>query len=235
MQVLRTIELKRNARDLATWHFPTTSGFLLHTAKTPSLYRWERPIKARSVSRRFMVKSSPVSPYNHNQNAVLPMKSRSLFWLLPACVFAIAACEPQGAASGDFNLPEGDAAKGQQHFVTLGCVSCHRIRDVDLPEPEERGPVRVLLGSTTRITSYGDLATSIVNPSHRLSPRYRKDEISKEGESLMTSNNDVMTVTQLTDLIAFLQPHYQKVSRPRYTYRTYRYSADASEDAATDE
>jgi len=74
--------------------------------------------------------------------------------------------------------------------------------------------------------SYGQLATSIVNPSHRLSRRYRTDEVSQEGESLMTSYNDVLTVTQLTDLIAFLQAHYREAERPGYKYPVYTYQSD---------
>ena len=72
----------------------------------------------------------------------------------------------------------------------IGCVGCHVVVDAELPEPPEAGPVRVLLGSRTgRTMSYGQLVTSIVNPSHRLSRRYRRDEVSHKGESLMTSYN----------------------------------------------
>ena len=152
------------------------------------------------------------------------MRKLSSLILMSSFVFLAAGCNQPGSSTTEFNLPEGNAEKGQEHFVTLGCNSCHSVRDVDLPEPEMEGPVSVMLGTRTRITSYGELVTSIVNPSHRLSPRYRRDQVSVEGESLMTINNDVMTVTQLTDLIAFLEPHYQKVSRPGYTYRTYDYS-----------
>ena len=152
------------------------------------------------------------------------MRKLSSLILVSSFALLAAGCNQPGSSTTDFNLPEGDAEKGRQHFVALGCISCHTVRDIDLPDPEMEGPVSVMLGTRTRITSYGELVTSIVNPSHRLSPRYRKDEVSSDGESLMISNNDVMTVTQLTDLIAFLEPQYQKVSRPGYTYRTYDYS-----------
>ena len=146
--------------------------------------------------------------------------------LLSALLFS--ACQQQRAEHRQFVLPEGDAALGQQHFVELGCVSCHRVRNLDLPGAGEGGPVNVMIGSQTRITTYGDLVTSIVNPSHRLSPRYPRDQISEDGQSLMISNNDVMTVTQLTDLVAFLLPQYERVSRPGYKYRTYDYSRSGS-------
>ncbi len=134
-------------------------------------------------------------------------------------LLALGGCDPGDRAQGRIHLPEGDPERGKAHFVALGCVNCHVVVGAELPEPE--GPLRVILGSTGRIASYGDLVTSIVNPSHKLSPRYREDEVSEDGESLMAVYNDVMTVSQLTDLVAFLQQHYQRISRPRYQYRRY--------------
>ena len=146
-------------------------------------------------------------------------------------LICLSGCQRDDRRQGDIYLPKGDPAKGETHFVSLGCVACHVVIDAELPEPPEAGPVRVLLGSRTgRAMSYGQLVTSIVNPSHRLSRRYRRDEVSHEGESLMTSYNDVLTVTQLTDLVAFLQAHYKEVDRPGYQYPVYTYqSGDESE------
>ena len=71
--------------------------------------------------------------------------------------------------------------------------------------------------------SYGQLVTSIVNPSHRLAPKYFSENIAKDGESLMTNYNDMLTVTQLTDLVAYLQLHYEDVLRPGFQYPSYKY------------
>jgi len=162
---------------------------------------------------------------------------RSLFNNLVAlcALICLSACDPDNRRQGDIYLPEGDAAKGEMHFVSLGCVSCHRVIGAELPEPAEAGPARVLLGSRTGPRprmSYGHLVTSIVNPSHRLSARYPRDEVSQEGESLMTFYNDVLTVTQLTDLVAFLQAHYEKADRPGYKYPSYTYQADDDSENA---
>ena len=142
-----------------------------------------------------------------------------------AALFALiclTACDQDDRRQGNIYLPNGDAAKGKMHFVSLGCVDCHSVIGAELPEAVEAGPVRVVLGSRTSPgMSYGQLVTSIVNPSHRLSPRYRRDEVSQDGESLMISYNDVLTVAQLTDLVAFLQGHYKKADRPGYRYRDY--------------
>lgn len=134
----------------------------------------------------------------------------------------LSACDRPGPSQGDIYLPAGDPARGEMYFASLGCTSCHSVFGAQLPEPAEAGPVRVLLGSqTSRKLSYGKLVTSIVNPSHRLSALYRKDEVSEGGESLMPSYNDVLTVTQLTDLIAFLDAYYETADRPDYEYRAY--------------
>ena len=145
--------------------------------------------------------------------------------LIALCALTcLAACDRDTQGHGDIHLPEGDAARGKMLFVSLGCVSCHSVIGAELPEPAETGPVRVLLGSHTGLKmSYGQLVTSIVNPSHRLSPRHRKDRVSKDGESLMTFYNDVLTVTQLTDLVAFLQAHYKQADRRGYDYPAHTY------------
>ena len=147
--------------------------------------------------------------------------------LLLCALTCLSACDRGDRGQGQLYLPEGDAASGATHFVSLGCVGCHVVVDADLPEPAKAGPVRVMLGSRTgRRMSYGQLVTSIVNPSHKLAARYRADEVSKDGESLMRSYNDVMTVTQLADLVAFLQTHYEASERPGYKYPVYDYKSD---------
>ncbi len=139
----------------------------------------------------------------------------------------LGACVQDSQSRGGVYLPPGDAAEGQEHFVALGCVACHTVVGADLPEPAADSAVRVLLGSRTgRSLSYGELITSIVNPSHRLASRYREDQVAQDGESMMAVYNDVMTVTQLTHLVAFLQAHYEESERPGYKYPTYKYGAD---------
>ena len=149
-------------------------------------------------------------------------------------LLSVSACEQVEPSQGALHLPEGDANQGARHFVSLGCVSCHKVVGAELPDPVDAGPVRVLLGSRTgRTMSYDQLVTSVVNPSHRLSSRYRKDKVSEGGQSLMTSYNDVMTVTQLTDIVAFLQAHYVKAERPGYKYPVYSYTSENENESET--
>jgi hypothetical protein len=123
-----------------------------------------------------------------------------------------------------FRLPDGDADRGLEAFTALQCHACHSVEGLDL-QFLGTGAADVKLGGTVlRVKTYGELVTSIINPSHKLAPGYRPQEVSTEGESLMTLAhvNDVMTVQQLIDVVAFLQAHYEVVP-PEYDPYTYVY------------
>lgn len=120
------------------------------------------------------------------------------------------ACMPSPESAVGFRLPDGDADSGRAAFVDLQCQGCHTIAGVEL-EFTGTGAVRVELGgSVSRVRTYGELVTSIINPSHRLAPGYDRDYVTSGGESIMTMAyiNDVMTVQQLVDVVAFLQAQY---------------------------
>lgn len=133
---------------------------------------------------------------------------------------SLAACDsgPKGAMG--FTLPDGDAEKGQANYVTFGCHSCHSTEAV--PQLEGAGEISVALGGeTTRIKSYGELVTSIINPSHRVARRKSTDMADESGASKMVTYNDVMTVTQLIDMVAFVQSNYTLSPYSRSNYPVY--------------
>jgi L-cysteine S-thiosulfotransferase len=145
-------------------------------------------------------------------------------WAGTALLAVVTGCNMAATSSQAFNLPEGDAGNGRNAFVSLECTACHKVRDLDLPAPQTQGPVMVVLGGgVTRVKSYGELVTSIINPSHRLARGFPADDTGRGGESPMAVYNDVMTVTQLIDLVAFLQSQYDVVPRPGYRYPVYKY------------
>jgi mono/diheme cytochrome c family protein len=112
-----------------------------------------------------------------------------------------------------FRLPDGNADRGLEVFTRLQCHACHSVEGLEL-RYLGTGAADVKLGGTvTRVKTYGELVTSIINPSHKLAPGYRPDAVSTDGESLMTLArvNDVMTVQQLIDIVAFLQARYEVV------------------------
>jgi len=72
------------------------------------------------------------------------------------------------------------------------------------------------------LKSYSELVTSVINPSHELIRHRRAEDVSQDGQSLMVVYNDVMTVSELSDIVAFLETRYSKIERPkvRYTLHT---------------
>jgi len=117
----------------------------------------------------------------------------------------------------NFTLPEGDAERGKAAFAALQCYTCHKVDGVSglpVPSPTVADPV-VIGGEVTRVKTYGDLLTAIVNPSHNLSEQLKKEWMAGK-LSPMPQFNHVMTVEQMIDLVTFLQPRYKPLP-PLYT------------------
>ena len=138
-------------------------------------------------------------------------------------ILAMTACSPGPESARGLVLPQGDVDAGRQAFVDLQCHGCHRINGVDLPQFLGTAPVAIVLGGESRrVRTYGDLVTSIVNPSHRLIAGFPAEQVSRDGQSIMPVLNDVMTVRQLIDLVALLQSSYEIVPPTDEAY-SYRY------------
>jgi hypothetical protein len=121
----------------------------------------------------------------------------------------VPGCGSDRRSAAGFRLPPGgNANAGKAAFVELGCNSCHVVSGVDLPRPATPPAVPVVLGGTVgRPPTDGYLVTSIIYPSYTLA-RYAVRDIPSGGESRMPHYADRMSVTQLTNLVAFLQDHY---------------------------
>jgi mono/diheme cytochrome c family protein len=120
-----------------------------------------------------------------------------------------------------FRLPDGDAVAGREAFLYMQCHQCHSIEGVELPAiPGQPPPYVELGGAVSKVKTYGELVTAIINPSHRLAQGYARDVVAVEGESKMYNYNAHMTVKELTDIVMYLQPMYN-VQVPEYHYRIY--------------
>lgn len=139
---------------------------------------------------------------------MLSLKNLVCLQIAIASLF-VGGCTPAPTSGSGFTLPTGDSEKGQQVFVEQNCHRCHTVAATDLPIVEEREMNLRLGGEVARIGTYGELVTSIINPSHRLAKGHVTEDVSAEGESLMENYNDVLTVSQLIDLVAFLQSRYK--------------------------
>lgn len=143
--------------------------------------------------------------------------------LLIGFSIALGGCAPDAKSAAGFRLPDGDAVKGREAFVYMQCNQCHTIVGEQFPEILLADPPYVELGGkVSRVKTYGELVTSIINPSHKLADGYAKDLVSEDGESNMYVYNRHMTVQELIDLVMFLQSKYEVVP-PRYDYRVYPY------------
>ena len=128
---------------------------------------------------------------------------------VPAIVAACASATLFG-----FPAEQGDSVAGRQAFIDHRCHQCHSIADERLPPLAGADrPILELGGPTSVVRSYADLTTSIINPNHAISERYRDQQLLKTEipvESPMPMPNlDTMTVRQLIDIVAFLDSRYR--------------------------
>ncbi|MFT4993829.1 MAG: sulfur-oxidizing protein SoxX [Paraglaciecola sp.] len=133
--------------------------------------------------------------------------------------FILQGCNPGPDSPRGFSLPSGDAVKGEKVLMKYQCLACHNLEGFDYDSFNKQFEPPVLLGGTSaRVKTYADLVSSIINPSHRLAGNYPLSLTQQDGVSKMRVFNDVMTVTELVNLVAFLQPKY---TVPPYEYTHY--------------
>lgn len=159
---------------------------------------------------------------------VLVISAFALVLLLPGCT----PCDKDDPDTVALTLPSGTVEAGKQAFEDLRCTACHTVSGVEgLNEPLAQVPVPdlgvVLVGH-----SRDSIATAIVLPSHigssdtelwsdwstsqrvwvgpgqQIPDEEAVEEAVEETAetiSIMTDYSDVITVQQLSDLVAFLQ------------------------------
>jgi mono/diheme cytochrome c family protein len=103
-----------------------------------------------------------------------------------------------------FSLPGGDRMKGRQVFVDLECYKCHAVPGENFPtsggDAKNVGPELTGMGGQHPAEYF---AESILAPNAVIldGPGYT----GPDGKSIMPSYADSLSVTQLVDLVAFLQ------------------------------
>ena len=148
------------------------------------------------------------------------MKKVSTLVLLLTAIAVVAGCDRDPMSEKGFRLPDGNAMAGRETFLYMQCNQCHTIEGETLPLVPGYEPYVELGGPVTRVKTYGELVTAIINPSHKLADGYAEELVSEEGESKMYVYNGYMTVQELIDVVSFLQPHYDVVI-PAFQYRVY--------------
>ena len=149
----------------------------------------------------------------------------SLVLLSLISVFLLSACDYGPKSSMGFTLPDGEAGYGKVYFVEFRCIDCHTVvgMEDELLAPEGIDPIMnvPIGGVTTRIATYGELVTSIINPSHKVSEQYRLSPAMDIEQSPMRNYNGIMTVQELIDIVAFVQNQYELAPMPATVYKVY--------------
>ncbi len=140
-------------------------------------------------------------------------------------LFLIVGCDVGPKSSLGFTLPDGDPSLGEKAFIEFRCNDCHVVSG--RPELSTRSDASApimevnLGGPAPRISTYGQLVTAIINPSHRASQEYWAEQRGSENGVEMRNYNDIMSVTELINLVAFIQGQYEFEPFTPTEYREY--------------
>jgi sulfur-oxidizing protein SoxX len=123
----------------------------------------------------------------------------------------VAGCADTSGFSG--LIEQANIEQGRLAFIDHRCHQCHNVTGVSLPALAGASPPMLELGGEIiAVKSYAELMTSIINPNHVISERYREQlrvDTSVPGESPMPMPHiERMSVRQLIDLVAFLDSRY---------------------------
>ena len=118
-----------------------------------------------------------------------------------------------------FALPEGDIEQGKATYMKLSCYECHSMAGIEW-KPGSDSLKIPLGGSVSSLKTYGELVTSVINPSHKIAPGYKLETATGEDLSMMKNYNEVMTVQELVDLVSYLKSEYD-LDLPTTNYYPY--------------
>lgn len=140
-----------------------------------------------------------------------------------SCIFILFACDQGVHSPRGFSLPDGNPEQGKLVFLKHQCLACHSIPELEDDNVErEHSPPISLSSNSAIVKTYAELVTSIINPSHRISRGASWATSDENKNSIMLNYNDVLTVTELIDLVAYIQPYYQVTPWPYTVYPVYQ-------------
>jgi mono/diheme cytochrome c family protein len=132
------------------------------------------------------------------------MKRPQLF-IISLVTLGLSGCDQ---SSKGFSLPPGDIAQGELVFKDMQCLSCHVLEGYERPEGDWELSIP-LGGKGKSLKTYAELVTSVINPSHRLAKVDDMSAIQVDGKSVMPVYNSLMSVSELVDLVTFLESKYE--------------------------
>lgn len=130
-------------------------------------------------------------------------------WTLMCVLFFFiqSGCESQNTLV----LPTGgDIEAGKLAFRRMSCDQCHSTPDIPWKGLELEGDVHVRIGDLNKKpVSYGELVTSIIDPSYKIAKRHVLEMTTKDWASKMRRYNELMTVQDLVDIVTYLEEVYE--------------------------
>jgi hypothetical protein len=109
-----------------------------------------------------------------------------------------------------FTWPQGDPVKGREVFVKLECYSCHEVKGEKFSAPRgEIGPELSMMGPLHEGEYF---AEAIINPNAVIQKGMGYE--AADGSSKMPSYNDLVTVREVIDLVAYLKSLKPTVGAP---------------------
>lgn len=116
-----------------------------------------------------------------------------------------------------FSWPKGDPVKGRAIFVKFECYSCHEVKGEKFPAPSgEIGPELSMMGPLHEVEYF---AEAIINPNAVIQKGKGYEAV--VGSSKMPSYNDLATVQEVIDLVAYLKGLRPPVKKPDSHGRAY--------------
>jgi mono/diheme cytochrome c family protein len=129
---------------------------------------------------------------------------------------------PEGSK---FTWPRGDSVKGRDVFLRLECYSCHEVRGEMFPAPS--GTVGPELSAMGPLHDAAYFAEAIINPDAMV--ERGKGYEAADGSSKMPSYNDLVTVQEVIDVVAYLKGLRPPVRTPASHGRAYDSGGDHDE------
>ncbi|MBI4842371.1 MAG: c-type cytochrome [candidate division NC10 bacterium] len=105
-----------------------------------------------------------------------------------------------------FSWPAGNPAAGREVFVKLECYTCHEVKGEQFPKPDlgdDPGKVGPEVSSMAPLHAAEYFAEAIINPNAVVEEG--KGYRAPDGKSKMPSYNDLVTVQEVIDLVAYLK------------------------------
>jgi cytochrome c1 len=100
-----------------------------------------------------------------------------------------------------FTWPQGNPVKGREVFVKLECYSCHEVKGERFPVPSEVIGPELSMMAPLHDAEY--FAEAIIHPNAVI--QKGKGYEAADGSSKMPSYNDLVTVQEVIDLVAYLK------------------------------